>query len=334
MSNQRNLFAALNNWAARNRQDENFVTEAFAYVLKHLIREECTIAAALLNLVMHTDPPLAISDLNGIVVIPHPRTDCGCDIIYPDIELRYRDVHLTFLEAKVGSRSPKSQFNKYIAALKARSNKYRNVNLVYATRDPVPFKAKDGLPVWNVRWREIWELLERKLELAQDSNTFLLKEFCSYLRGKGATIKDFEKEWREKNVERGSLGMWLEKAAKMNGLDPTAAKAGSHKKHAWDGYYLRFSDSADEKQFSFGFHFGRPFELIFTTLNFAIDTDLIPVNSGEVVMWPYRNNRGFRWLRTTSLGPEFFELTDNEKWKTFSSFLAECVGQAKLFEMR
>jgi hypothetical protein len=189
-----NLFDALNNWATA--QDENFVTETFAYALRFLCRSDRTAALAVLTLLMPKDPPLTQNDVPGIVLIPRPHTTTAEGLGYPDIQLRLDHAHLTYLEAKVKEECREPQFKTYIQALVERTAMYGGVNLVYVTRHRADdyIRDRNGIRVHNVLWRELCEVLDK--QYAKRDRPFLVEQFCEYLRGKGATLKDLEHDLR------------------------------------------------------------------------------------------------------------------------------------------
>jgi hypothetical protein len=346
---QSNLFATLNKWTAvhrhdeerskaAQRQDENFVTEAFVYVLRYLLWEPSrrATAAAVLNLLMK--PKTFTSETCGkVVVIPHPKTDIepgAAGIIFPDVELRDGKRHLTFVEVKVESPSPQSQYEKYKNALQVRRRQYETVSLVYVTREgklPEGAVRPAEFEVHPVKWQEVWQALGQT-EAAQD---FLLSQFRDYLKGKGATFKNLKEAWQEEiGIEFTAVEKWLTAAFESNSLRKSKrAGDGDHRRFTWHGYYVSLVGE-DKRQFSVGFDFARPTELIFTTLNLRIDTDK-DLGDGEVFMWYgkfFKINEGIRWRRRVDLGPKFRMATDeNARREVVNDFISTSLEQVRKF---
>jgi hypothetical protein len=247
---------------------------------------------------------------------------------------------LAFVEIKVESPSPRSQYNKYIEALDIRRKDYQAVTLAYLTREG---KLPDGLPidqvpsfVFPVRWQQIW----KELGSTELSTDFLVRQFCEFLKGKGATLDDFEAGLKnEVGIELARIESWLKEAFNQNRLrlDKRAGRV-DHKRYTWHGYYLSL-DADGERQFSVGFDFARPDELVFTTLNLRIDTDQ-DLDEGEMFMWLgkwYRTNEGVRWRHRLPLGPgsEFQKLSkDGQGKEIINGFIKRCLEQVDHFRDR
>jgi hypothetical protein len=284
---------------------------------------------------MGKEPAWTNDELRQVVIIPHPRTPFAGSNIFPDIEFRCANIHLTYLEAKVAAPSRRDQFDNYIEALKGKRNSpYSNVSLVYATRFNAPayVAPRDDIHVLRIKWRTLWEELENHLEDVSVGNRFLVKEFCDYLRWKGAEITDLEEGFREKGTELEAMRRLLDVAANRTGFNSKKANHHDHDDYSWDGLYL------EDSQFTLGFRFGKPSELVFTTLNFRINTEHVPANDGEMIMWHSdkedfnRKNLGIRWRKTLALDPGFFTASDNDKVNTLNRFLVECTEKARDFQ--
>lgn len=352
---QSNLFAALNKWTAAHRhdedksvaakkQDENYVTEAFVYVLRYLLCEPSwqAAAASVLNLLMRPKTLFTAETVRKVVVIPHPKTashDSAAGFIFPDVELRDGRRHLTFVEVKVESPSPTPQYAKYLGALQVRRHQYEyeTVSLVYVTRTgqlPDGADKPENVDVYPLKWQEIWEALGQ----AEVSQNFLLSQFRDYLKGKGATFKNLEEAWQEQGIEFTSVEKWLKGAFEPNGLHTRKKRNDSshkndHKKYTWHGYYVSLARQS-ERQVTLGFDFARPTELIFTTLNLWIDTNK-DLGDGETFMWYgkfYPTNESIRWRRRLDLAPEFRKATDeNARRDIITDFIGTCLKQVETF---
>jgi hypothetical protein len=126
MDQNDNLIIALHRWA--HRQDENFTTEAFVYVMKHLQKYRplavSRILAKLTDSVINI-PPEKVSEVQFVT---QPRIDDA----RPDIQIASPGC-LVYVEVKVSSSLKRKQVDDYLARL-AKSDSYPNTCLVLLTQ--------------------------------------------------------------------------------------------------------------------------------------------------------------------------------------------------------
>lgn len=175
-----NLFVKLHHWATR--QDENFTTEVFVYLLKYLQFHEKDV---FLHLVANLSGNLigANTDKSDEIVI---TTQVRYDGTIQDIQLQTPD-KLVFVEVKVGSTLGRKQVETYLNYLKQTNYKPGNTLLVCLTRSPISSEITDG--AYSIRWYQIARWLEQELELANDSTSkFLISSILEFLAYQKATL--------------------------------------------------------------------------------------------------------------------------------------------------
>jgi hypothetical protein len=124
-----NLFVDLHRWA--ERQDENFTTEAFAHLLRHILSNEATFGIRILNKLTGLAWPVEAA--REIQIVTQVTVDEG----RPDIEIGLDRIHLVFVEVKVEARLWPDQVARYRAALsRARGSR---APLILLTKYPIVF---------------------------------------------------------------------------------------------------------------------------------------------------------------------------------------------------
>lgn len=174
-----NLFASLHKWA--QRQDENFTTESFVYLLKYLQAHD---ENAFINVVSNLTGGFINSEekSNGIIVTTQVRHQNTIQ----DIQIQTSG-KLVFIEVKIGSTLKKVQSAAYLDLLKHGNYQNNKTRLVCLTRAPISSEITEGaLPI---RWYQVAEWLEHELYLTENENCrFLILNFIDFLSIQRATL--------------------------------------------------------------------------------------------------------------------------------------------------
>jgi hypothetical protein len=104
-----NLLTALHRWASR--QDENFITDAFAHLLRHLLADDAAVGRKLLQFL--TDEKFSVGSNNGSIQV---KTQVTLAQGRPDIEIS-SECQLVYVEAKVESGLGDRQLERYVIEL-------------------------------------------------------------------------------------------------------------------------------------------------------------------------------------------------------------------------
>jgi len=213
-----NLFIRLHHWASR--QDENFTTEAFVYLLKHLQSSE---ESSFVNI---------ISNLSGNLI--SPSTDKAQEIKISSqkhIENTIQDIQvqtpnkLIFIEIKLGSPIERKQVSTYLDLLKNSQYQTENTRLVCLTRSPISSDITEGaLPI---RWHQVAKWLEQELtSIINENSRFLLSSFIEFLTSRKATLTKVSSpiskrlsEYRNATGEKSVLHKRFRSLDKLLGAD-------------------------------------------------------------------------------------------------------------------
>ncbi len=151
-SAENNLLLRLHKWSWR--QDENFLTEAFAHLLQHLLIHEPEAAVRVLKELTNGFPTLEAGEARSVEV----RTQVFSAEGTPDLQLRTLN-QVALLEVKSESDVNPEQLKRYRELLR-RSGVPST--LILLTRYPVTPADPREHADFNVRWYQVAEWLERE----------------------------------------------------------------------------------------------------------------------------------------------------------------------------
>jgi|GEM_PF-5690876 len=179
MKSPSNLFISLHHWASR--QDENFTTESFAYLLRYLQGSEKLIFVKILSKL--TNGLINSSDKVHQIEI---STQSRLENTIQDIEIKTPD-KLIFVEIKFGSPLNRTQVLSYLDLLQKKVNKPQNKMLVCLTRSPISSDITQG--AFPLRWYQIAEWLEQASNSTdKEVSRFLIKSFIEFLEFQRSTL--------------------------------------------------------------------------------------------------------------------------------------------------
>jgi hypothetical protein len=173
-----NLLLELHRWA--HNQDENFTTESFAHLLKHLIKDAPNSVGGLFRTL--TGVSLPEEGRKEAVISTQVHTMYGT----PDISICLDGITI-YVEVKVEAALADGQAEGYLSALEELASSNEVTQLALLTKYPAP--ATVSSEVHKVRWFEIIDELE-KLELEEFSEVtkFLVSQFIEFLTARGMAI--------------------------------------------------------------------------------------------------------------------------------------------------
>ena len=173
-----NLFVTLHHWASR--QDENFTTEVFVYLLKYLqINEKNSFLRLVANL---SGNLFEVNESDEIEITTQVRNN----EIIQDIQLQTSN-KLVFVEVKLGSNLGRKQVATYLDFLKRSSYKIENTLLVCLTRSPISGEITDG--AYPIRWYQVARWFEEEIESINNTTSkFLISSFLEFLAYQKSTL--------------------------------------------------------------------------------------------------------------------------------------------------
>jgi hypothetical protein len=177
-----NLLLVLNKWAV---QDENFTTDAFAHVLRHLLKHAPGVGVDLVSCLCGPAWTPSQADAQAITVNTQVTlADGGC----PDIEIRAPE-HLVYVEAKVSAPLNIEQLISYRKQLDLSGVTHTALVFLSQYLEYIPEEVRLDAAV---RWNQIGEWLDNWLEqgrISDSDTTYLATQFTGYLRGRNMTME-------------------------------------------------------------------------------------------------------------------------------------------------
>lgn len=338
-----NLFFNLHKWAVR--QDENFTTESFAYLLNHLLTYEPIIAINILRKM--TDGFLNLKQDQAEKV--HITTQTIIDEGKPDIEISM-DEFLIYVEVKIDSEIGANQLTKYKDSLN--NTKDKKTCLILLSRYPLT-SSINGEPDYAIRWYQIADWLENELNNHQinDVTKYFIDQFYGFLKRRNLTISKVKSEVSNglKSYQKrfGDIAESLKRMRsfeKMNSdkdLHPlrdllklidqaltsieteTKPRLESGKmKGGWVGYVF------ERVKYAVCVYYSQPENLVFETFNLKIDLNKYDGELG--VIW--QEGKKINWkneLNLADLDIQFFSSTKKTQLKIIEDFLKQSYQYSK-----
>ena len=310
-----NLLSALNKWA--RQQDENFFTDAFAHLLRHLCEHEWEVAARVLANLTADEVWLSVLPDERVTISTQVTTKTG----RPDLEVRTRN-RLAYIEVKVEWDVEETQMPRYREALMASG--VEHTRLVLLTRDPQDLADDEHQPDVLCRWYQIAEWLESEgkwLEsevdagrVRDDVSVFLIRQFVGFLKARNMTMDRIGSELAPGLHSLRSLLLMIEDILVSQRLKYI-------KCYGWDyvGFYL------DNKKFFLGVEFNWPGVLEYSTEELEVRADAATiVGFGETEKYDGAPG-AICWYHELDLAAEeFVTLSRDEQRRRLAEFLDKC----------
>jgi hypothetical protein len=307
MSAQRlnNLFSSLYKWL--HGQDENFVTEAFGFILGRLLETDKALGNTLVRwLCFPADSPISLDGQVWEVTLQETGTDGR-----PDIWLRSGKA-LVLIEVKKRSGLGKKQLERYRKIL--HQSGAETQQLVLLTESPVEIGVNAEKPDYEVRWHRVAEWL-RGHPSVDPMASFLITQFTDFLEEQRMAVQQVGKEYLVGIEAFLRLITMLEKAIQDCGLNCTT--------------------SAGQKRF--GFYLEKPMHNAFLVyINFKEPTFLrfrfaeVPCNEEELIAKGGKivDRKKFFELNLTGQNPDFFTLPADDQITVITEFLKSSFKKA------
>jgi hypothetical protein len=306
-----NLLLALHKYASL--QDENFTTETFVHLLRHLQAFEPVIVSSLLGFLSGGRLKMDTEDCSKLKITTQNTFMEG----RPDI-LMGSAQHFVIIEVKVDSQPGWNQLDRYRALLETRPEP--NKCLILLTRYSVD-EAEEKKVDSCVRWHRTARFLLQELKRVHEGTSeYLIRQFLEFLMERGIAMGKVSWE-----LVRGVqslmvlMGMVVEAvgAAKLKAKSPTAGIE----------FYGRYF-TVDGTECWSGIYYSKPQAIVFETYNIN-KTKADAIGLGRV----QRDSKGTsRWTTELDLEAEevhFFALSSDSQQSRIQEFIAECVSTVR-----
>jgi hypothetical protein len=242
------MFSTLS--AYGSTEEENYLTESFAFLLRTLIDRIPEDGIRILNHISAKLPYHLITNPQTIFINTQVSIDQGQGRI--DLEIREADDTLVYIEIKHDSPLSPGQLEFYLKNLQA--SKQTNNKLVLLTRSrssqlETTLKASD---YHQVCWYEIYNWLTR-IRTTDGVSKYLIDNFLEFLEYKNMNLKKVTWEYEQGLQSMLNLSNMLEAAAKeVSPLSTIKRTAG----WSWRGIYFN-------QAFFFGFRYEHPMKIVY-----------------------------------------------------------------------
>lgn len=294
-----NLFSNLYQWL--HRQDENFVTETFAFILRRLLESDTTLGNTLVRwLCFPADSPVSLDGQEWGVTLQETVREGR-----PDIWLRSAKAFL-LIEVKKRSGLGKKQLERYRRILDQSGAEIKR--LVLLTESPVKIGVNAEKPDYEVRWHKVAEWL-RAHPSADPVANFLMRQFTDFLEEQRMAVQKVGKEYLAGVEAFLRLVTMLEKAIHDCGL----GFARSYQQNRF-GFYL---DKPVHKAFLVYINYKSPGLLLFRFEEVKFDKDKFQaLGAGKIV-----GGKAFFEFNLAGQTPDFFSLSADDQIKLVTGFI-------------
>jgi hypothetical protein len=292
LNNSDNIFATFSHYCAA--EEENFLTESFAYLLKRVCRIRPDAAAKLINKITGSLPVHPIEDMKTVKI--STQRFLGK---YGTVDMAIEEVEdtLVLIEIKHDSPLGPKQLQRYCEALSEENRRNSRLILLKRHKDVGSEVILNTSQFHLVTWYEVHKWLS-DIKKDDDVLAFLIKEFQTFLEEKNMKLKKVSWEYIQGVPALFELRNLLEAA--KNEILPKLPLARTQS-WSWVGLYI-------DKNFFFGLRYDKPLMIV------------------------YENNFGKYPTSKTSLDLEekhFFSLNADEQLTVLMEFLKQASKEVK-----
>jgi hypothetical protein len=312
-----NVFLRLHKWAAR--QNENFLTESLAVVLRSLLDLAPAEGIRMVSRITGGFVDPTETEAGAIELRAQVSTDSG----RPDLEIRSPN-RLVTVEVKAESKLHSRQLDRYRHHL--RQSGAESTRLVLLTLYPEDIPAEGARPDIEIRWFELANWLEDEVvRIRQTSEVagFLTLQFIAFLKARRMALSQVEKALPDGLCALPNLLMMLSHAA-------TACNVSLKRSANWE--YI--GANLEGGRYWIGIVYAKPEELRFSAWH-PIDLDAARRLDVGVPFESRHIPGGFGWRNTVELGSEsvhFFSRSKVGQMEWLEHFLRDCLTKARSIE--
>jgi len=304
----KSIFSALAKYSLP--QDENYLTEAFVFLINSLLANEKILGIQILNRLCVENGGMVFTVDDDIAVSTQYATDLGT----PDIKISSRD-KLAYVEVKDHSPVKATQLKGYREVLQSSNCGFKK--LILLTRYAVNNEEHKDIPDRQVCWFDVYNWLE-SLEPQHAVSTYLINSFNSFLEDKRMSIEKVTSEYINGMPAFNNLINMIEAAIKGVGIP-------LHKSHpraaVWDskGFWL------ENKKYYCGIYYNAPLTLIFKAFN-KKDLDIGKVASPT---YPIREAFASIWFMLQLEDMHLFSLDKDRQLEEITKFISTAHSEAR-----
>ncbi|MBT7071173.1 MAG: hypothetical protein HN855_09845 [Anaerolineae bacterium] len=282
---KKNIFISLAKYASR--QEENFLSEAFVYLLSTILERDKVTGISVLKKLSGSKSDSWFSEREQISI----TTQITIEGDRPDIAIKIANEKIVFIEVKHNSTLGKEQLMRYHSHLKGSGYREKQLVLLTRSRSSIKETRLETANFHHVCWYEVSSWLS-DIDSQDQMITYLIRQFIDFLKNKDMSMEKITWEYmRGLPAMKNFLDMLGAAISEANPEFTTKKTIG----WTWGGYYL-------EGNIFLGIRFSNHL-----TLTFENDTG---------------NNPSF--IKTLSLEEShFFSLSAGEQLEILTTFIEE-----------
>lgn len=304
--NNKNIFSALSKY--NSATDENYLTEAFVFLLNSLLERERQTALDILTRLCVEDQSFSFGEDEEISISTQEVTEQGT----PDIKISSPD-KLIYVEVKHDSPLGPQQIERYKKALDSSTKRIKCVILL--TRFSID-SEEQSRPHKHVRWFEVYNWLEKAA--AQDPvSKYLIDSFNSFLEEKRMSIQKVGAEYVNGIPAFNNILNMIEVAIENANIPtyPTYPRAAS-----WDskGFWL------GDKEYWCGIYYNNHLIITFEIIDKSKYDKSLNTSRYEI-----KKGRERIWFRLPLGEIDFFSLDKDKQQEEITKFVKTAYAQAQ-----
>lgn len=305
-----NIFSALAKY--NSARDENYLTEAFVFLVNSLLLKERTIGLEILTQLCVKNNEFSFDEDEAISISTQETTEQGT----PDIRVFSPD-KLIYIEVKHDSPLGSKQIEQYKKALESSPATIKHVNLL--TRFAVDFGEEGERPYKHVRWYEVYNWLAKARTRVKDPVcVYLIDSFNSFLEVKQMSLQKVGWEYINGVPALINLVNMIEAAIQGARIPfytayPRAVALDSR------GFYLA------NGEFWCGIHYNNPLVITFEIIDKKkFNAELLDTPTYEV-----REGKARMWFHLPLEKIHFFSLDKDEQLEEITKFIKTAYAEAQ-----
>ena len=298
-----NIFSALAKYSSG--ESENYLTEAFVFLLTHLLEGDRKTAVKILDRLCVKDKGFGFDPEQTIIISTQKTTEEG----RPDIEIVAPNTRI-YIEVKDYAHLGYRQIERYRKALEAYSEK--NKCIVLLTRFAVELEG-GAEPDKHVRWFEVYNWLA-EAELEDPVSEYLVRAFMDFMEEKQMSIQKVGWEYIKGVPALTNLMNMIQVAIESLSLPIHQRTAGWD----WKGFYIR-----DNEHFC-GIYFDRPLTLVLDVTKGKYDSEML-----AEPRYPIEETQHSILFLLDLEATHFFSLNKDEQLALITTFLRASLEDAQ-----
>jgi len=305
-----NIFSALAKY--NSEEGENYLTEAFAFVINALLQQERPIGMEVLTQLCVENNEFSFDMDEVISVSTQVSTEQGT----PDIKVSSPS-KLIYIEVKDYSPVDLEQLKRYKKALESSSPAIRR--LILLTRFPIDFSEHKGIPDKCIRWSQVYDWLENT-KAKDPICVYLIDSFKSFLEVKQMSIQKVGWEYINGVPALNNLINMIKTAIESASLQINPRSQSQD----YRGYYF------ENVQFWCGISYDKPLVVIFETANKKnFNTKLV-----ETPSYPILETNWSIQFRLQLEDIHFFSLDKDKQLEEMSKFVRTAYEEAQQMRIK